>query len=385
MNRLDHEDLGTLAARVALHQDRVLADESLPSTDALLAGIGRRKRAAARTRAFGAVAVGVLVVAIGFAVVRPPRATGVAIATSPAMLEPSLGTTSAEEKSVALAFRDGTRMVVGRQAKIDLKEIRPHGASLAIEKGTLNVDVVHQDDSRWNIVAGPFGILVTGTKFDATWDPASNQLTIAMFEGTVRVSGPCVDEALPAPETRVYRCPPDRRPQPGPASTPQPSDPTPKKPGAALGGNSPSTVGRTTPAPSPIPRVPDDAPSTEAVACGSLLAQADEARIAGDRARASSLYLQLRSQFPGTEAASRSAFLLGRAAQSSGALDEAARWFETAVREGSGLAEEALGRLLELEQARGNAPRAHKLSLDYLQRFPNGPHAAYARSLIDAN
>ncbi len=77
----------------------------------------------------------------------------------------------------------------------------------------------------------------------------------------------------------------------------------------------------------------------------------------------------------------QSALLLGKiAADQQGSPGDAIDWFETYLREepGGPLAEEALGRILELsapDAARGAAAR-------YLARYPDGSRAALARSLI---
>ncbi|MFT3772482.1 MAG: hypothetical protein QM820_44375 [Minicystis sp.] len=75
--------------------------------------------------------------------------------------------------------------------------------------------------------------------------------------------------------------------------------------------------------------------------------------------------------------------MLGKiAADQQGAAGEAVRWFETYLSEepGGALAEQALGRILELRKGEGDAARA--VAERYLARYPNGAHAALARSLI---
>lgn len=107
------------------------------------------------------------------------------------------------------------------------------------------------------------------------------------------------------------------------------------------------------------------------------------ARRLGD-SRAGSIYTVARSRFPGTEAAADAAFLLGRMQFHSGAYRSSATWFETYLRErpDGRLAREAAGRLVEAYDQGGDRNRAREAAEQYLSRYPEGPHAALARSVL---
>lgn len=109
-----------------------------------------------------------------------------------------------------------------------------------------------------------------------------------------------------------------------------------------------------------------------------LLLAADSARFAGQPGKAREALLLARSRFGQR---GRSAFLLGKiAADQQGAGAEGATWFETYLREepGGPLAEQALGRLLELEK---DPARSRKAASRYLASYPGGAYAALARSI----
>jgi hypothetical protein len=75
--------------------------------------------------------------------------------------------------------------------------------------------------------------------------------------------------------------------------------------------------------------------------------------------------------------------LLGKiAADQLGSPGEAATWFETYLQEepGGALAEQALGRMLEIRKRDPGAARA--TAERYLARYPNGAYAALARSIV---
>jgi hypothetical protein len=111
-----------------------------------------------------------------------------------------------------------------------------------------------------------------------------------------------------------------------------------------------------------------------------LAALADAARYAARPALAKQALLAQRRRF-GVRGSS--AFVLGKiAADQQGTTADAVRWFETYLREepNGSLAEQALGRVLELRK--GDPSSARATAERYLARYPNGIHAPLARSLL---
>ena len=81
-----------------------------------------------------------------------------------------------------------------------------------------------------------------------------------------------------------------------------------------------------------------------------------------------------------------SAFTLGRIAYDERRnYREAARWFQSYLREEplGGLAREAAGRLIESQRAAGDIAGARESASSYLGKYPAGPHAALARSVLN--
>lgn len=101
--------------------------------------------------------------------------------------------------------------------------------------------------------------------------------------------------------------------------------------------------------------------------------------------RAGYIYSVARSRFPGTEAAADAAFILGRMQFHSGAYNNAATWFETYVRErpDGRFAREAAGRLIESYDRGADERRARDAAERYLRRYPNGPHAGLALTVLE--
>src|SRR5439155_4061043 len=81
----------------------------------------------------------------------------------------------------------------------------PYGASIALESGSLSAEVVHKPQGAWRLIAGPFAIRVTGTRFDLRWDSVSQKFSITVREGSVGVAGSIVgvERAVRAGETLV--------------------------------------------------------------------------------------------------------------------------------------------------------------------------------------
>ncbi|NNE16909.1 MAG: hypothetical protein HKN10_00395 [Myxococcales bacterium] len=109
-----------------------------------------------------------------------------------------------------------------------------------------------------------------------------------------------------------------------------------------------------------------------------------EARQLGDP-RAGYIYSVVRSRFAATDAAADAAFLLGRMQFHSGAYQASATWFQTYVRERprGRFAREAAGRLVEAYHQAGDQDRARDAARQYLSRYPNGPHATLAATVLE--
>ena len=108
------------------------------------------------------------------------------------------------------------------------------------------------------------------------------------------------------------------------------------------------------------------------------------ARRANDR-RAGYIYSVVRSRFAGARASADAAFMLARMYFHTGAPQMAATWLETYLREqpDGRFAREAAGRLVEAYQQAADIDRARVAAERYLARYPEGPHAALARSVLE--
>ncbi len=94
-----------------------------------------------------------------------------------------------------IRFSDGSvlRLAPGGRARV--AAVDADGAEVALERGSLDLAVVHRDRTRWTVRVGPFQVHVIGTRFETHWDPMTEQFGVALREGAITVSGPVVGEA----------------------------------------------------------------------------------------------------------------------------------------------------------------------------------------------
>ena len=322
-----------------------------------------------------------------------------------------------------LAFSEGTRVRLEATARARVTDIDEHGASLTLESGRLHAEVVHQPDSAWKVMAGPFTVRVTGTVFDVNWDATSQQLAVAVERGSVSVRDASTgleqvvraSEALRASgyEHRLVVAPSSESPA-EPASTEhaaamdasdgQPADPAaveardPVTPPTAKNSDSSPEKGSSAGdewralakrgALREAFTAADAAGFTQTCAAASsseLLLLGDGARLSGNSARAEEALLTLRRRFPNDARRAAAAFALGKVAfDQRRAYEQAAAWFSTCLREqpGGPLARETAGRLIEALRRADDSAGARRAARDYLEKYPEGPHADLARSVL---
>jgi len=324
-------------------------------------------------------------------------------------------------RGVPLRFSDGTRFRLEPSSRARVVAVDAHGASLALESGGLHADVVHSKQSAWRVIAGPLTVRVTGTRFDVRWRASAEEFSVTVTEGSVGISGAVVGEerAVRAGETlRVFvgehrlelantaELAAGERVKPGGAG-PALATSVPEREAAPSLTSEPVKPDTTpTPLSATSPRAPDwrefarrgslreafaaaqatgfDA-ACQSASPSELLQLGDGARLSGNSASAKQALTRLRSAFPADSRRAAAAFALGKVAfDQTHAYAEAAEWFATSIREqpGGSLVREAAGRLIEARRRAGDDAGARRAAESYLARYPDGPHADLARSLL---
>ncbi|GAC1353328.1 MAG: hypothetical protein NVS3B20_16900 [Polyangiales bacterium] len=411
--------LARLGRRVASEQDATLRalDQDLAEVrDRLVQRTARGKpqlnrralvvRAAFATTAFAAAAAMTLYLLrprpLSFHVGTSDGALGVWIAPSGAGTLP-------------ITFSDGTTLALEPESRARVVKVEHEGATVVLERGRAHASVIHTGSAQWHLGAGPFDVLVTGTRFDLEWDPSTENLTLALLEGSVVVSGSVLGggRRVVTGET-LHVAARDLR---AVAQVPEVAHGAAKdlKPAPQTGSIAPTrpAVGHRE-APSVTAKASNSVPPAltwralfgqgryrealdaaeeagfpqlcDQLSADDLLALGDAARFGGSSARASEAYLSLRKHYPGAAPAAVAAFAMGRLNfDQRKSYREAVSWFETYLRERPAgvLAREASGRLIEARKASGDREGARTAATHYLGTFPDGPHAQLAKSILN--
>jgi transmembrane sensor len=372
----------------------------------------------AKVAALVAIAAAILLV-IGAAVVRSrPKPLAFRIGDAPG--DGGGGVRASADAPVDLHFSDASAITIDASGRARVVDVDANGARVVLESGVAHVAITHRDASRWHIIAGPFDVVVTGTQFDVAWEPATEHFSVHMKQGTVHVLGTLLGEghALSSGEALEVSLS-DRVVHQTDASTATNLDaPTPDL-AASAQVDSPNAAALLSPdarADTGIDLPVDVAPKASATpawaifarraeyqqavetaeksgfgkACdqaklSDLLALGDAARFTGHTGEAREAYAAVRSRSPNDPASAEAAFDLGRVAfDREHDFAAAAKWFDTYGRErpNGPLAREAAGRLIEARQRAGDRIGLEAAAQSYLQKYPDGPHADLARSIV---
>jgi TolA-binding protein len=322
------------------------------------------------------------------------------------------------DKPADVRFDDGSSIRAEPGTRLRIDETYADGARVLLERGAATAHVANQRTTQWRFVAGPFKVLVTGTKFRLNWEPVTEEVELVLHEGSVEVESPLsagriavragqrfraslpkgsmhVDSvdtpaakaAAPAPATESGV---DASTAPVPPVAPEPSVAT-----AKSEANPAAQEAERTPWPELVRRGQFAAVVEAARARGvdttlsnasarDLRALADAARYGSETSLAERALRSIRRRFPGSGESAAAAFLIGRTEESAGDLGGADRWYETYLEEARGgeLAADALaGRMRVAGPLRGNEA-AKALALEYLHRYPGGVHAARAKKIV---
>jgi transmembrane sensor len=413
-------ELDTLLRKVAEEQDSLRAEDPMVERRA-----GRfhryapRVRRSARTWAVLAAAAVAACAALAIGLLRRPASLVVTVgASGNAPLGAWLGAPDA--RPLPLEFSDGSRFELTPKSRARLVALEPRSARVELGEGSLHVHVIPGNSSDWRIDAGPFGVRITGTRFDVSYRAAEDEFELSVDEGQVELTG-CVfgkGRKLAAGQRVRASC---RTPRldvsyrdshalsTAPAARPAPPVAPPVE---LLAAPEAASAGSTAPPTSPG-AVASSAPESwlslvkagkrvEAYSAAqregfggvcqradaeSLGLLAEAARHAGSPRQAEQALVALRRRFPGTAEAGFAAFALGRLQfDDFGAYSSAARSFRTYLKErpGGPMTREALGRLIEAAQKEGDAAGARAAAERYLRDYPSGPHGKLASRLVTA-
>jgi hypothetical protein len=314
-----------------------------------------------------------------------------------------------------LKFSEGSVVELEPGARARVAATTAKGATVLLETGRADVDVVHRNNAEWTIMAGPYSVRVHGTSFSVEFDPKSQLFELVMRSGVVTVEGPGISQPVEIRGAQRFVHRAGLGFDGGDNALRGESDRNHKSDinGVEFESTSPvaSTLGAVAAKPnaakSPVEKAPTASSWETQVRRGEyravlrdaearglplvlstagsseLLALANAARFSGRIDVGRDAYKAIRQRFSSTSSSASAAFLLGRLTEGPSPL-EAKRWYERYEQEApnGALVAEAMGRRLVLTQTTGNRVEVQRLADDYLRRFPDGPYAGVARKIV---
>jgi TolA-binding protein len=410
--------LDALLRAVAKEQDALRAADPMVERVA-----GRFHRYAPRARRSSRAWV-----ALAAALVAACAVLAVGVARRPSALVATVGSSGSaplgawlgapDSGSLPLDFSDGSRFELTPRSRARLVALEEKSARVELGEGSLHVHVIPGHSTGWRIDAGPFGVRITGTRFDVSYRAAEDVFELSVDEGQVELTG-CVfgkGRKLAAGQRVRASCRTPRldvgyrdghaltgAPAPAPVATEAASVVAPVAPPPVADERAVAVRPMAPPAPAvtwlSLVRA---GKSVEAYSAAqregfssvcqqadaeSLALLAEAARHAGQPKQSEQALVTLRRRFPGSAEAGLAAFALGRLQfDEFGAYSAAARSFRTYLKErpGGPMTREALGRLVEASQREGDAAFARAAAERYLRDYPSGPHAKLASRLVTA-
>lgn len=410
---MDLNPLEKLGQAVRRASDEASSPEKtvLQAKDRALANWNRRS---SNTKRRVGIVLAFAAVLLGLAALRPNSEPAITYSVGAQESAGTLGAwIAAESNAIPLHFSEGTLVTIEPGARARVTGTNAHGATMLVERGRAHAKVVHVGQTTsWLVHAGPFDVKVVGTEFDVAWDPTREVFDIRVKEGKVIVKGPLLDEGRAVSTSEVLRVDMQRRSSEVRAENtdtdiavapvvnetkPPIVDAPAEKPREVVAEPAPAA-----PIEKPVvipiwQKLAAEGKHREALEAAEhagfdhilatspapiLLELADEARFAGSPNRARQALLRARE----LGARGRSAFLLGKlAADTDRAPADAITWFQRYLDESpsGGLAEQALGRIVELEDRLGHQDAARKAAQSYLQRYPGGAYEPLARRVVE--
>ena len=302
--------------------------------------------------------------------------------------------------SAEVVFSDGSRIRMSPTTGARIAGVNADGAHLVLERGLLDVDVVHRVGAAWTIKAGPYEVAITGTAFSMSWD--SDELTVAMIRGSVVVKGPLAtpgvsvlagekfsvrerDHSLSIVDQVRAPDPVEHEGRPVRTGSAQSQEPAPRPSGAGQSWSARVASGDYRSVLREAEQKDLDATLINGP-LADLAALADAARYLRRDDIARRALVAERSRFPHSSEAHAAAFLLARLLEEEGDILGAASGYDRYLRESprGSFAQEAMGRELALLRGRGDRTAALPVAQRYLREFPFGPYTQIARDVTGA-
>jgi TolA-binding protein len=390
-----------LHALVDRHRGEIPNDEIASGRAAFIAAVDQPRRQPSISYAWP-LAAAMLAVVLGMSGYWLTRSRKTEIAIT----SPHAGTASSVRLELSALGPASLELTEGVTAELSARtlayrtEQAPGEHRVTLEKGRLRLSIDPARHMHWTVLAGGYEVSVVGTIFSVERLLDGAEIDVKVERGRVSVSGGSLgSERVMVDAGHQLR----GRPA-GFAVTDLTADspPLPSPEGSGVVETERSPAAGASPATDDVAfiaryRMRDYRGALEAAERSgfsgllerldrkSLAQLADAARLAGNVARARQALTRLRERFPASTEATDAAFLLGRLyADSLSDAAGAARYFDLYLTERpeGAYADEAEGRSMVTHREAGDIARARQVASHYLARFPSGPYASTARSIL---
>lgn len=343
---------------------------------------------------------------------------------------PSQWLMTSAKKSESMGFADGSRIVLSPRSAARVIQIAPHSVRVLVENGQAHVRVTHAKKTSWLLEAGPYTVHVTGTQFTILWDASAAHFGLNLEKGSVVVTGPMLEDGKRIRSgERIAAWVKDKRieisgdetvslsanlkhndttknVEPGRIKVPKPALVSPSPSKSKRRGHPvarPKKLDEPKVKPYSWMQLCDRGEFRQVVVQAQhrglhevnqngllrdLMALGEAARLTRKTIIAIDAYRAVRTRFTQSPERSNAAFYLGKMAfDQRHAYGSAATWLDTYLKEapGGAFAKGALGKLIEAQTKSGDSKEARKNATLYLHRYPQGPHAGIANSVIGEN
>ena len=281
-------------------------------------------------------------------------------------------TWTSQGSPLTLALDDGSHLQLRPDSHVSLLRQRNGEVRLQVVHGGARFEVRPDPARRFQVTAAGIDVVVTGTAFSVELESGLPRVSVERGEVEIHPQGEArLLARLRADETWPARPAPSEAPVPSTAA--QPLDTRPAAPSAAPVAAQPSaSSGRRS-----VPAAPADS--------RQLLEQANAARRSGDVAQAAELLETLRVRYPRDPRAALASFELGRLRLDVlGDLPGAVQALRQSIALApSGVFREDAEACLATAYARmRDRPRCELARRTYLERYPEGTHAAELSALV---
>lgn len=314
-------------------------------------------------------------------------------------------------KDAMVRFSEGSEFTVQRGSRLRVAEVGAKTVKAVLEVGASRVRINGHSPVGFRIEAGPFSVSPGAVASLMVEWLADELLRVSIFEGETSVYGTPSPLKLHAGQ-QVSANARYGTVEVGPLVVPAALDSA----APEIHNDAPRPLSSDEPGPALAPALPSGATAarrsswSDSVAAGDysavlrdaerrgitqilaeasladLVALADAARLSGRIEVGKRALSTERSRFPRTSAAKDAAFYLGRIADDQEhALATALNWYETYLSESphGHFATEAFGRKMVAISRQSGRAAARETAVEYLKRYPGGPHAAMARELVN--